>query len=465
MFLKYSNRFILLVLLLTLSGCATVALKSELGSLSQGLRYYLPKTTFDVVIKQKYLKKGWNEIKARDFFRLVKLNAQGLAAQNPNATWDCLKCKKEKLPITMLRVEGISVQDLNNSEKIANATFLAFATKDSHVSYELDITNNTLQDPLQAYTLTHDASISHDERLCVVTNTNQLLQSVEYAGDDRLPQILYNVTRTFRSLFPTATEQTPELSEATPGIDPRSPQDRVVKAKIDFTNIEFNEATGELELIDVTDLERMMDVKFKTDLNYDPARFNLGYKGVLLMAAVKEKLYKACGKDKRCIKRKLSEQLKARCDQDSICYRNKLKIPFELRTANGALIDSKSEEIINAFDMSSISVKRAFLVEKVSRFQFHNGILTGVAIRKPSELEAATLLPINFISGLLSTPVGLLSQLFHRDAQTQARLVDEIKNRQDLAKAFREDQAATVGSTQHEDKSFKINCTATLDVK
>ncbi len=60
-------------------------------------------------------------------------------------------------------------------------------------------------------------------------------------------------------------------------------------------------------------------------------------------------------------------------------------------------MDSGYADIINAWDFGPISAERAFLVQKLTGLRFQEGALASAVVRKPSEVEELTLLPLNVV--------------------------------------------------------------------
>ncbi len=89
-----------------------------------------------------------------------------------------------------------------------------------------------------------------------------------------------------------------------------------------------------------------------------------------------------------------------------ICYRAKepWRIDYALENAHGLKEGNGTRivELPNKSDLVALDIRRAFLVEKVSHFEFDaNGFLTKAYVKKPSELLALSELPLNIMDAVL----------------------------------------------------------------
>ncbi|MGA7325534.1 MAG: hypothetical protein WBX25_13855 [Rhodomicrobium sp.] len=89
------------------------------------------------------------------------------------------------------------------------------------------------------------------------------------------------------------------------------------------------------------------------------------------------------------------------CPPDSVCYRTAAQTRLSLSTKGGSYPSFGYARIVNRAVTAKVSVNRAFLVDKVTRLTFQDGVLNGIAIQKPSEGLAAAKLPLTVALALL----------------------------------------------------------------
>ncbi|MFZ1989086.1 MAG: hypothetical protein WAW96_04875, partial [Alphaproteobacteria bacterium] len=337
--------------------------------------------------------------------------------------------------------------------------FFAYFKKEKVISYALAVNPLTQPDPEQRYVLTYQHNAFFDDRLCIGRDPNGLLRAVEYAGEDRTPEVLFNVTRAFAAFSrPVGFTRTPEPGEY------RSRMQRSVKWLVDPWRLE-RDASNRLYHPDIASFQDEMARRFNEGNGpadeQEEIHIDFSEMGRLLVQPIEDRAALECGTDYSCRRGLWKRLAQSRCSADDVCYRTKLKVPVDLRDGRGRIIDRQQVNIVHNFDIGAVSVTRAFLVQKITKLVFNEGVLTGVAVRKPSEAEAVSLLPVNAITAVLSSPVGLLSTLFNGDLTTQLQIANSLGQAQANAKAYGAQQAPTVaGITQTDsDSLFQITCT------
>lgn len=115
------------------------------------------------------------------------------------------------------------------------------------------------------------------------------------------------------------------------------------------------------------------------------------------------------------------------CAPEHICYRTKISLPLDLYRGR-KLVDMKYAEVINAWDIGAISVTRAFLVHKITKLRFQNGVLVSAIVRKPSEVEELSLLPIHVLNAALITPSGLWAAAFTANAADESKMLQDMNS-------------------------------------
>lgn len=259
----------------------------------------------------------------------------------------------------------------------------------------------SIPDPSHRYVAKYRPSPLSDDRLCVSRSPNGLLQDLNFAADDRTPQVVFNIARFIAGSMggPRKTGIThgaegkgaPVVRAYTGRIDPLSRGDR------DMFNRAMYDTFGEVVELDFT----RMEVMFKNHTAPLPNGCRFG---------------EDCG----------PEAWTDRCTADQICYRTQLDVPIDLKR-NGKRVDVNYAKVINPHDIGAISVTRAFLVHKISNFRFDNGVLIGAVIRKPSEIEELSLLPLQVVYAALVTPSQAFATAFNGTDQGKEDILAQIK--------------------------------------
>lgn len=317
------------------------------------------------------------------------------------------------LPKTMLKITVTQYKDTTNGRtwyQLGGAVRAAKAENNgNYVNPGIidlsatDMESTEIPDADHRYVSQYRPVPTSSDRLCISRTQTGLLNDVDFASDDRTPAIVVNLARIVAGsqerLLTTGitTNQaggtsTVEVRSYTSNIDPLSHHDREL----------FKRALGEVfgERLEI-DVSRMKEL-FKSH---------------------SAPLPDDCRDNDRCSSHAFTD----RCTRDNICYRTRMKVPIELKR-NGKGVDINYADVINPYDIGAISVTRAFLVHKISKFKFLNGVLVGAVVRKPSELEAASLLPLQAVYAALATPSAAFSTGFGSSTTQQKVILLENYN-------------------------------------
>lgn len=290
--------------------------------------------------------------------------------------------------------------------------------KGPRVTYQIAVKPQVIPDPAHRYVLQYQPSPVSDDTLCVVRDKNGLLSQVQFSGDDRTPQIVFNLTR-----FLVGARGESPTGRASFAVNK---QTKVVTETYVATIDPFNND-------DLNAFNFAASAALNADIRVDVARM---------------RKYLDDARETWPFLKKIEPH--ERCPQDHICYRTQLKLPLDLRL-RGQRVDIAYADIVDEQNMGMISVTRAFLVEKISKLQFKQGVLEAAVIRKPSELEELSLLPINVVNAALSTPTGLVAAAFGNTADKVeiAKSIASLKTSVENLKASvisLEEGSAPVGS-------------------
>lgn len=303
------------------------------------------------------------------------------------------------------------------------------------------IGSETVPDPVQRYTIRYNRSAFSDDRLCVARSTTGLLQDVQFVADDRTPQILFNLARIIAGTIPGGSKQAGSTQETGGGdskiitrhysgrVDPFDPDD------ITAFNTAMRNYFGEPVEIDFARMRQL--------LNHNHTR------------------PQSCGWKDDC-----RAELQQRCGEDQICYRTKLTLPVDLmmrdRSGRRHRIETNYADIINKWGIGAISVERAFLVQKLTGLRFQNGVLGAAVIRKPSEIEELSLLPLSVVNAVLSVPTGLFAQAFGTSDDEKIAMLQRISKLEGQAQGVSKnyDNLLLSGGAEYSDanKNYTLNC-------
>ncbi len=140
-----------------------------------------------------------------------------------------------------------------------------------------------------------------------------------------------------------------------------------------------------------------------------------------------------------------------------VFVRTKTRMPVYM-TKNGERIAIAYPSVVLPNSTSTVDIRRAFGVEKVTDIRFSNGVLVGLKIRKPSEALAVVETPLRILDRILSIPAGFFAKAFGSSE------VDRAKNEAAQAKlktqldALQAERAAAAPGTV-------INLTPGVEVK
>ena len=304
-----------------------------------------------------------------------------------------------------------------------------------------EIKDHDVPDPAQRYVIRYDPSRLSDDRLCISRAPNGLLHDVQFAADDRTPQIVFNVAR-----FVGGFVGSPAAFHAGPATDPTTHKMRSYTGRVDpyndadiraFNNAlahTFGAAAG-LKL----DFKKLREISTRT-ANSKP---------------------EPCTAEGGCP----PLQWPKRCDAEHICYRSKLKMPVGLN-AHGQRVDVKYASVVSPWDVGAISVSRAFLVQKITKLRFEKGSLVSAMIRKPSEVEEVTLMPLNVMNAILSVPTGLWAGAFADNQFKNTTIETLTTHNQKLAELEKIDESKLLlhggdpvtGAVAADNTPYTLNC-------
>lgn len=340
-----------------------------------------------------------------------------------------------------ITVTPYGVPGYKKDEEIKELIRRDFAS-DEIFSLKFSISPSIVPDPGAQYVLRYNANAHYTDRICAGTEDGLLL-AVEASSADETGNAVISIAKAVSRLLgpsPFALEKIPGTSGL---LEAQDIADRKLAITIDPLNPDA------LAMVESAIKKTFREAKGPASSK----RFRISIPGVENLAG---------------------PQFTSDCPPNSVCYRTKQTLPFIVRDADGTVVYADSVEIVDRSVTGHVDISRAFLVEKVTRLRFDSGVLTSVAIRKPSESLAAARLPLAVIDGvmtsLLAAPGRFVSNLSGLPPATQidlikqatANAVEVAKLEQELQKLRNADFLVEAGGrTEENTELFKIQCTGT----
>jgi hypothetical protein len=215
-------------------------------------------------------------------------------------------------------------------------------------AYTVEAQGVSAPDLNHRYVLSYQPNVLYDDRFCIGLDTKGLLSTVQFAAEDKTQQIVFNISRLLAGAGQPRTTSTITRDDVKP--------------------IEFKMIINPLRGDDVEAFNNSM----RAALDDGSLSLDVG------------RLKTALGWSPGAANRQVIP-----CPEDEICYRTMMKVPVDLMRAvpssNRRSITYAVDyaEMVNPNDMGRVSVKRAMLVERVTKLWFKDGALT-----TPSDLIA-----------------------------------------------------------------------------
>ena len=233
---------------------------------------------------------------------------------------------------------------------------------------EFDTSNNktrgeAIPDQGQRFHLTYNNNPFYNDRYCISTDANNLLESIEYATEDATPQIALTLA--------ALAQKGPEAFAATVAEEVKT----VDTVRVTFDPFDWRQTKAAEEAIIAA-----YGGAVKFDFPGLP-RFNKG-------------------------------RTKGTCRSDKgVCFRARVKVPMQLTNPSGkALTTSVLVDVVNVEHTGNFDLDRTFMVEKVVRLGFEGGALTQVIMRKPSEALETVKVPLAIVDAILAVPANFAAK-------------------------------------------------------
>lgn len=241
---------------------------------------------------------------------------------------------------------------------------------------------DVIPDLSERFTLAYSSNPFFNDRYCVVADTNGLLKSIEYATEDKTPQIVLALAELGQKLAaggfvsdrPADAPDKP-VTSAIVTFNPFDSRDRAAAARVVNTTFN-NKAIVSFEFPDLVGQKR--------------------------------------GVDNKCY------------GSGGVCFRTVVNTPIRLKDLRTETVTSIGMvEVVNPYYVGHMDLDRAFMVEKVHRLGFQNGALTQVIMRKPSEALQTVKLPLAVVDAILAVPANFISKAGGDSAQIKRALEEQ----------------------------------------
>ena len=124
------------------------------------------------------------------------------------------------------------------------------------------------------------------------------------------------------------------------------------------------------------------------------------------------------------------------CPLNSVCYRTRVPVQLFLARKRGhqyQVTSSVFKDVVSQKITAHIDVSRAFMVEKVTKLSFQDGILLAVNMKKPSEGLAVAKLPLTVLDAVMTSALAAPGNFLAKanGSAVTAEMVAQIKSNAD----------------------------------
>jgi hypothetical protein len=256
----------------------------------------------------------------------------------------------------------------------------------------------------ERYALSYSSNPFFYDRYCVLTDANSLLKSVEYATEDKTPQIVLGLAELGRKVGGFAGDRP---------ADAREDAKPEASATVTFNPFDLDDRAAAEQAINAT-FNNRVSVRFEfPDLSHFRRNEN----------------------DRKCR------------GEGGVCFRTLAKAPMRLWDAmTKKLTASVLVEVVNPYYTGHLDLERAFMVEKVQRLGFENGALSQVIMRKPSEALQTVKLPLAVVDAILAVPSNFIAKAAGTGGSVKAELDEQRETLRKIREQLDQGVAAPAGS-------------------
>ncbi len=275
------------------------------------------------------------------------------------------------------------------------------------------------------------------DRICAAVSKTGLLQSVETATDNKLPEIAISLARLAGRLsgsspFAAAND------EESPG------SGNLIKDPKKAIEVTINPLSER-------DLNSLNQIVQRTFVGYIPTDMK-DYKFNINVPFADS----------------LADDKRETCPAGSVCYRTAMQLPVEIENQDSGEREVDYATVINQKILGNVKIERALFVEKITKLGFNEGVLTSMAIKKPSEALEAAKLPLSIVDAVTTAALSAPSQAVGTavgglTGTERTKLIEEMKtntaNLKTLQDDLRELRDDGIAADQTTNDAFKLKCT------
>jgi hypothetical protein len=296
-----------------------------------------------------------------------------------------------------------------------------------YIEYMMEAKPILIPDPDTRFILKHEKNFMASDRLCVARSTTGLLQSVQFATDDKTDEILVKVAELAAKVAKTVVVPPSGFLPADAERGATKIKDGIVSAVAIGDPANPDKLTEQIRVV----LKEVKSISISFDGN---------------------KPYASSPRECRSKK--------------TICFSTLTNVPVLLTGDDGGGGNFNAATTVPLVDFKHVGklrIDRPFLVDQVTKLGFTDGVLTHMAFKRPSAGLALASLPLDILDAILAVPANFFSTALSGMFSDQKTLLTQQKELADLQQQLRTVQQKTPpsvpGTPAESDTFFKLDCT------
>ncbi|WP_218131749.1 hypothetical protein [Nitrosospira multiformis] len=297
------------------------------------------------------------------------------------------------------------------------------------IEYLVEARPILIPDTTNRFLLKHKQQPMASDRLCVTRSTTGLLQSVQFATDDKTDEVVIKISELAAKVAKTAIVPVPVLGKK-------------FEEEKKETAIALGEPNDRQLILQIQRiLPEITDIKFP-----DFSSSNSGAN-------------RKCPEDNICFSTLTQARLLLEGEKDGVKFNAATTVP-----------------VVDFDHVGKLRVDRPFLVDQVTKLGFTDGVLTSMAFKRPSEGLAVVSLPLDILDAVLAVPANFFStalggifsdqKVLLEHQQQLATLQQQILQKQNksrsasagTAEAGTAEAGTAEAGTAEADTNFKLEC-------
>ncbi|MDP1774745.1 MAG: hypothetical protein Q8L15_20955 [Methylobacter sp.] len=293
--------------------------------------------------------------------------------------------------------------------------------KGQDLSYAIEVKPILIPDTENRFVLQRQPNPLASDRLCVARSNTGLLQSVQFATDDKTDEILVKLAELAAKVAKTA---------ATGPAGLRGRAVDLPEGSITATAIGDPEKPEMLRQQIIAVLPEVTSLEFPGIMPYSKDR---------------------------------------KCPPEAICFSTLTSTPVLINIErNGLKLNAATTvSLVNFSQVGKLKIDRPFLVENITKLGFDNGVLTSMAFKQPSEGLALVSLPLDILDAVMAVPANFFSTALGGTFSDQKSILEQQKtlagSQNDIRKSEKENRTAS--SISETAESFQLECQSLKSTK